>query len=405
MESDELNTESGVFVDDNVVLTPWTAQGNFTVEKYQKLIEEFGVEPLTNELIARFEKITGHKPHRLLRRGLFFAHRNFEEILNDYELGKRIFIYTGRGPTSDTLHLGHIVPLEFTVWLQKVFNAFVIFQIADDEKYWFKNMNFEEVYNLGYKNAEDIIALGFDPKKTFIFSNRDRSRTECYQKVAFDIMKKSKIKDIEGIFGLDDTVCIGQMVWPIYQTTAAFSEAFEDIFGKDAKLKCLVACAIDQDPYFRLARDVARMLDYNKPCSLMCRFLPSLGGNAKMSSTNTLQQTNNISSTIYMNDAPKLVEKKIKKYAFSGGQETLELHKELGGNPDIDVSFQWLRYFMEHDEELEEIEKQYRKGELLTGQLKKIASDVVNQLIRKHQEAKKLVTVDVINEFYQIKKY
>ena len=43
-------------------------------------------------------------------------------------------MYTGRGP-SNSLHIGHIVPFEFTAYLQKAFNVYVVIQITDDEKY------------------------------------------------------------------------------------------------------------------------------------------------------------------------------------------------------------------------------------------------------------------------------
>lgn len=393
----------GTFDDGSVELSPWTAKGVFTNDVYTKLIQEFGVEPLTEELLQRFEKLTGQKPHRLLRRGLFFAHRHFKEILDDYEAGKKIFVYTGRGPTSDALHLGHIVPIEFTVWLQKVFNAFVVFQMADDEKYWFKDIKFEDIKQYEMKNAVDIIALGFDPEKTFIFSNREYSRNPHYQKVAFDIMKHAKINDVTKIFGLQQSGCVGQMMWPIYQTVAAFREAFYDIFG-DQKMKCLVAYAIDQDPYFRLARDVAPPLGYEKPCSLMCRFLPALEGDGKMSSTVSAAKTSQLSNTIFMNDNPELIKKKIRRYAFSGGQETTELHRELGGNPDIDVSFQWLKYFLEDDDMLMDIEKKYRSGEMLTGELKNITSDVISKIVIEHQKKKQDVTSEIIKRFYDSNK-
>jgi tryptophanyl-tRNA synthetase len=392
---------SSTTTEPQVVVTPWAATGNFTNDAYKKLIKDFGVEPLSTELLERFEKLTGHKPHRLLRRGIFFAHRHFEEVLNEFESGRKIFIYTGRGPTSDALHLGHIVPIEFTAWLQKVFNAFVIFQMADDEKYWFKNMQFDEIYKLGFKNAADVIAMGYDPEKTFIFSNRDYSRNPAYQKVAFDIMKHGRMNDVKKIFGLPDSGCVGQMMWPIYQTTAAFAEAFEDIFGKNPKMKCLVAYAIDQDPYFRLARDVAPALGYQKPCSLMCKFLPALEGDSKMSSTTN---TSGLSNTIFMNDDPSLVEKKIMKFAFSGGQDTVELHRKLGGNPDVDISFQWLRYFEEDDEKLKNIEIQYREGKMLTGELKKITSNVIVEVITQHQKNKATITNELITKFYDSNK-
>ena len=47
----------------------------------------------------------------------------------------------------------------------------------------------------------------------------------------------------------------------------------------------------------------------------------------------------------------------INKYAFSGGGATIEEHRAKGGNCDVDVSFQYLRFFLEDDDKLEQIRK------------------------------------------------
>lgn len=73
-----------------------------------------------------------------------------------------------------------------------------------------------------------------------------------------------------------------------------------------------------------------------------------------------------------MKDTQKQVKDKINKYAFSGGQETVELHRELGGNPDVDVAYQYLNFFMDDDEELERIRVEYKAGRMLTGEIKAI---------------------------------
>ena len=113
----------------------------------------FGVQPITTELLDRFEKITKHKPHIWLRRGLVFAHRDFDQILDDYEKGNPIYIYTGRGPSSQSMHIGHLVPFMFTKWLQDVFNAVVVIQIADDASYDIEGAMLEKLdYN---KNRAD----------------------------------------------------------------------------------------------------------------------------------------------------------------------------------------------------------------------------------------------------------
>ncbi len=99
---------------------------------------------------------------------------------------------------------------------------------------------------------------------------------------------------------------------------------------------------------------------------------------------------------IYTTDSPKEVEMKIKKYAFSGGKDTIEEHRKKGGNPDVDVSFQYLRFFFEPDDaKLEEIYRKYKSGEMSTAELKEIVIEKINKFLKEHQkkreEAKKRV--------------
>lgn len=77
--------------------------------------------------------------------------------------------------------------------------------------------------------------------------------------------------------------------------------------------------------------------------------------------------TSDPNSAIFMNDTEKQVSNKIYKNAFSGGQASLELHRETGGKPDVDVPYQYLTYFEEDDDELIRLAAEYRKGEMLTG--------------------------------------
>jgi tryptophanyl-tRNA synthetase (EC 6.1.1.2) len=90
--------------------------------------------------------------------------------------------------------------------------------------------------------------------------------------------------------------------------------------------------------------------------------------------------------TIYLTDDPKTVRTKIMKYAFSGGQPTIELHRKYGGNPDIDVSFQYLYMFFEPDDQkIKKIEEEYRSGKLLTGELKEILGREAERVPRNPQ--------------------
>lgn len=131
----------------------------------------FGSSKIDAALIARIEAITKQKAHHLLRRGVFFSHRDFHEILNRCDKQQPFYLYTGRGPSSSALHLGHLIPFMFTKWLQDAFNVPLIIQLTDDEKFLWKNLDIEEVKKLSIENAKDIIACGFDVNKTFIFSD------------------------------------------------------------------------------------------------------------------------------------------------------------------------------------------------------------------------------------------
>jgi tryptophanyl-tRNA synthetase len=40
------------------------------------------------------------------------------------------------------------------------------------------------------------------------------------------------------------------------------------------------------------------------------------------------------------------------RHAFSGGKETEEEHRRLGGEVSVDVAYQYLTFFLDNDEEL-----------------------------------------------------
>ena len=50
----------------------------------------------------------------------------------------------------------------------------MVIQITDDEKFIHNvDMKLETSVRMGKENIKDIIAFGFDPKKTFIFSDTE----------------------------------------------------------------------------------------------------------------------------------------------------------------------------------------------------------------------------------------
>jgi len=121
-------------------------------------------------------------------------------------------------------------------------------------------------------------------------------------------------------------------------------------------------------------------MGFSLPAFTFHKLLPGLQGiKTKMSSSKP-------ESYIALTDDEKTVETKIKKYAFSGGRDTLEEHRKKGGNPDIDISYQYLTLFEENDKKLEEIYNSYKSGNLLSGELKSILIEKINRFLKEHRK-------------------
>lgn len=351
-------------------VNPWDVSGKID---YDKLIQEFGISKLDEKLLKRIEKHT-KDVHPMLRRGVFFAHRDLNWLLDEYEKGNKFFLYTGCGP-SGPLHLGHLQTWLFTKWLQDKFDVELYFQFTDDEKFLFKDKSYEEIQKWTQENMLDVIALGFNPKKTHFIINTQHANLMYPQ--AIQIAKKITYSTVKSTFGFTDSKNIGQIFYTSMQAVPAILPSVL----KNKNIPCLIPLGVDQDPHFRIARDVYPKLGYYKPAILHGIMLPPLQGiQGKMSSSKE-------TSAILTTDTPNQVKKKINKYAFSGGQDTIEEHRKKGGNPDIDVAFQYLKFIFEpNDNKLKQLEKDYKSGKLLTGELKKYTIDKINEFLKKHQE-------------------
>ncbi|CAD6238262.1 unnamed protein product [Miscanthus lutarioriparius] len=159
------------------------------------------------------------------------------------------------------------IPFMFTKYLQDAFKVPLVIQLTDDEKFLFKNLTIRECKRLACENAKDIIACGFDIERTFIFTDCDYVGGAFYEN-KLEIAKRVTFNN----------------------------------------LRCLIPCVIDQDPYFRMTRDVAPKIGFQKPSLIESRFFPAL---------------------------------QVNTYAFSGGQDSVNLHRELGANLDVDVPIKY----------------------------------------------------------------
>lgn len=353
-------------------VTPWEVSGHID---YDSLIKQFGTQHLSEALLKRLERHAGEL-HFMLRRKIFFSHRDLDWLLDKLERGERFVLYTGRGPSGDT-HLGHMLPWIFCKWLQDRFDTELYFMLTDDEKFMYSDkLTQEETHAYAYENALDIMAVGFDPKKTIIFSDFDYAKT--LYKIATKVAKLTTFSTAKAVFGFENSTNIGMIFFPAMQAATCFlpSEL------KKKNVPVLIPAAIDQDPYWRISRDVADRLGYYKPAAIHSRFLAGLQGpDSKMSASVP-------DSAIFTTDSPKEARRKIMK-SFSGGAGTLAEHRAKGGNPHVDTACQYLyQMFEPDDEKVKEIFDGYKKGSLMSGEVKTMLAGKVERFLKEHQARK-----------------
>lgn len=365
-----------------MIVTPWEVKGKID---YVRLIREFGTQPLTQELRQRLAKYMGGV-HIQLRRELFFSHRDLDTVLDLYEKGIKFVLYTGRGP-SGPVHIGHLVPWIFTKHLQEAFDTRLYFQMTDDEKFVVDDEAvLSETTGLAYENALDLIALGFEPKNTFIIY--DVEDIDLLYDIALEVAKRITYSTARSTFGFQDSTNLGWIFYPAVQAVPCFIH--KKLTGEN--VPALIPAAIDQDPYWRITRDIAAKMGYYKPAQIHNRFVPGLGVGGKMSASEP-------ETAIFTTDSPDLVKKKIWK-AFTGGKGTIAEQKKLGADPDVCTVFQYFLYlFEEDDKKLEERNRRCKAGEVMCGDCKKELAEKVNRFLDGHQK-RRLKAKDRIDEFH-----
>ncbi|PWU93758.1 putative tryptophanyl-tRNA synthetase [Trypanosoma cruzi] len=86
----------------------------------------------------------------------------------------RAYLYTGRGPSAQSMHIGHVIPFLLTRYLQDALGLPLVIQITDDEKHFFRDIpvSGERASGLVVENIKDIIAFGFDPRRHLYSATR-----------------------------------------------------------------------------------------------------------------------------------------------------------------------------------------------------------------------------------------
>jgi tryptophanyl-tRNA synthetase len=366
----------------DMVVTPWEVKGKVD---YERLIKDFGTQPLTSQILKKIEAHTDTL-HLQLERKIFFSHRDLDTILDLYDKGTKFVLYTGRGP-SGPIHIGHLVPWIFTLHLQQKFKTRLYFQITDDEKYLVNDeRNLDETSNWSYENALDFIALGFKPEDTFIIY--DTKDIDLLYDISLEVAKRITFSTARSSFGFQDSTNIGWVYWPAIQAAPCFIH--KKLTGEN--VPALIPAAIDQDPYWRVTRDVAQKLGYYKPAQIHCRFLPGLGTGGKMSAS--MPET-----SIFTMDKPDVVKKKLWG-AFTGGKPTAAEQRKTGADPSICSIFQYYYYLFEADTaKLKERERKCVTGEMLCGECKQDIAEKLNTFLEAHRERREKAK-DIIEQFH-----
>ena len=361
-------------------VTPYKVEGNVD---YDAFTRQFGASLIDERLEKRIERLAGGSNY-LLRRHIFYSHRDLNWLFDEYEKGNKFYLYTGIAP-SGSMHIGHLIPFMFAKWLQDAFDAEIYIQVPDEEKALIRNIGFDEVHRLAHEDALDIIALGFDPKKTKIFLDTEYAKTLYTQAVR--VAKRITFSMVKDAFGFGNETNVGSLFYTSMQAVPAFLKSIEE----KRNVPCLIPLAIDQDVHFRIARDVLPKMGYYKPSIIHAKFLPGLSGSAKMSASSA-------NDTIYLNDTPEAVDRKVHR-AITGQQPTAELQKKLGGSPEKCAVCQYYRYVFEPDDaKLDKIFEGERTGTLLAGEHKDDLAKRINKFLDEHRKKKEKLRGS-LNEF------
>ncbi len=273
----------------------------------------------------------------------------------------------------------------------------LVVQVTDDEKYFHSKteVSLEDSYRFGLENIKDIIACGFDARKTFIFSDLDYLG-HMYRNVV-RLQRAITFNQCKNCFGFDlDTANIGKFAYPAIQAAPSFSSSFPHMFGTRTDIPCLIPCGIDQDPYFRLTRVNAKKMGFLEPALIHSKFFPALtGAGSKMSASIP-------NSAVFLTDTKTEIVKKV-GLSVSGGGDTKEEHERNGANLDVDIAFQWLTFFLESDEQLEHIRREYGAGRMMTSAVKRTLVDILVPLVENHKTSRAAVTDEQVRTFMAVR--
>jgi tryptophanyl-tRNA synthetase len=367
-----------------IEIDPW---GSGEVKDYGRIMKDFGIEPF-QPFLKRLDDLPVS-----MKRGMVFGHRDFGNFLEARKAGKRFVMMTGLMP-SGNFHLGHRMLADQIIWYQKM-GAEIFLCVADIEAYNTRIADMAQLRKIAIEEyLLNYIALGLKPKNCHFYFQSARSadavKSNAFYRLAGMVSRKVTHNELAAVYG---ELSPGKIMSVMVQVADILHPQLKEFGGP---CPVVVPVGIDQDPHIRLSRDIASRFQeefrFHPPCSTYHYFLKGLKG-GKMSSSDPC-------SHIALSDNPKEAGKKIMKYAFSGGRDSIEEHRKLGGRTDVDVSYQYLHAMFEPDDrKIEKIRDDYTSGKMLSGELKQILVEKLQDFLIRHHEAREKAK-DKIQDFF-----
>lgn len=300
-----------------------------------QLIDNFGIKTLNNTDILKLNFLS----QNLLN--LIESHRGLENF-NQTE-PEKYYLYTGRGPSQGSFHIGHLLGLELILEFQKFIKNKIYFMISDDEKIFRDKINLEQM-NINVQNTiSQLNKLGFTDSNCDIRIN-SKGIEEYEYKIIIKLMTMTTINELNKIFG--EKTHIGEYFYVFYQLMPCFL---------DKNKTAIIIAGVDQDPFFRLCRDIAPRMGFPKPIIIYTKNVIGLDGCPKMS-------TSNINSNpIFIDDTIDIIKQKIMNIKYVGAGTLDELFAN-GAYLENDVPFKLIKIFEKNNNIVQLIEKAYTIG-------------------------------------------
>ncbi len=330
-----------------------------------KLVEQFGAS-----LISSLNDVPDFDA---FKNGLIYSHRDFDKFFEKLKSGEKSAIVSGFN-ASGTPHIAQAFAFDVNLLFQKKYGVNMFIPISDDESYvTLKVDTREEAVKNSLRLARSVIALGFDTNKTKVII--DYFYTNIYN-MAFKLSRGINLSEIKAVYGYRHSDNIGLQFYPTVQAAHILLPQTRDIRN------VLVPIGPDEDAHLRVCRGLSEKFGFNKPAVIHWRFLPGLDGN-KMSKSR--------GNAIFLTDSDSEIRKKIMS-AYSGGRQTIEEHRKYGGNPDIDIAYLYLKAYFLGGKGTVELADEYRKGRVLSGELKMMLFKKVINNVREFKERYNKVT-------------